>query len=252
MPGTHRAHPNFALTANFSFHFLQPTRCSARLLRHHETRSKSKLPAGRLLYESNPPSIPTESARASKRPLRQRVPRAPHSTSNPCGILAQHWTRSAFCVGSAFALCVLPAPSITDRPSSQRPSVCLPFNPAGYLLLRALSSVLPSNPSLPGFLLAGRQPCRTRTGNINRGQLPLADLSSGCISRLGHLSVRRVSHRQARLFRTCSPLPELTTHRTHASPNRLEVRRHPSPSTLLAVRPVLRHSDPRGPLREKS
>lgn len=160
--------------------------------------------------------------------------------------------RSAFCVGSAFALCVLPAPSITDRPSSQRPSVCLPFNPAGYLLLRALPSVLPSNPSLPGFLLAGRQPCRTKTGNINRGQLPLADLSSGCISRLGHLSVCRVSHRRARLFRTCSPLPELTTHRTHASPNRLEVRRHPSPSTLLAVRPVLRHSDPRGPLREKS
>lgn len=213
--------------------------------------SKSKLPAGRLLYESNPRSLPPsqQSQHAPASGLSGKECQGLHTQPR---ILAAFSPNTGRVLRSAFALCVLPAPSITDRPSSQRPSVFPSTRPDTFCCAPAPRSSHQTHPPIPGFLLAGRQPCRARTRNINRGQLPLADLSSGCISRLGHLSVCRVSHRRARLFRTCSPLPELTTHRTHASPNRLEVRRHPSPSTLLAVRPVLRHSDPRGPLREKS
>lgn len=181
------------------------------------------------------------------------MPRAPHSTSNPCGILAQHWTRSAFCVGSAFALCVLPAPSTTDRPSSQRPSVFHSTRPDIFCCAPAPRSSHQTHPSLGFFWLAVN---RVEPGQETSIGANCHSLTSRRVVSLVLGSwppVCRVSHRRARLFRTCSPLPELTTHRTHASPNRLEVRRHPShSSTLLAVRPVLRHSDLRGPLREKS
>lgn len=77
--------------------------------------------------ESNPRSLPPsqESQHAPASGLSGKacpLPRAPHSTSNPCGILAQHWTRSAFCVLRSFCVCLLCSPRPVHHRPTQRPS----------------------------------------------------------------------------------------------------------------------------------
>lgn len=118
--------------------------------------------------------------------------------------------------------------------------------------MRARFSVLPSNPSSLGFGLA--------INRVEPGQETSFGANCHSLTSVGlYLCIRRA----ALLLATClsrlpptnpfvsdvQPLPELTTHRTHASPNRLEVRRHPSPSTPRGL-PSSPNSNLRGPLRE--